>query len=63
MKDIDKDTLGEALARNTLDDIPQPKSDAREIVGLVKSSGRIISFPTEQPFPKRKASPSQKTAK
>ena len=41
MKDIDKDTLSEALARNTLDDIPQPKSDAKEIVGLVKSSGRI----------------------
>ena len=40
MKDIDKDTLGEALARNTLDDIPQPKSDAKEIVGLVKSSGQ-----------------------
>ena len=40
MKDIDKDTLGEALARNTLDDIPQPKSDAKEIVGLTKSSGR-----------------------
>ena len=32
MKDIDKDTLGEALARNTLDDIPQPKSDAKEII-------------------------------
>ena len=44
MKDIDKDTLGEALARNTLDDIPQPKSDAKEIVGLVKSSGRINGY-------------------
>lgn len=44
MKDIDKDTLGEALARNTLDDIPQAKSDAKEIVGLVKSSGRITGY-------------------
>lgn len=44
MKDIDKDTLSEALARNTLDDIPQPKSDAKEIVGLVKSSGRINGY-------------------
>lgn len=44
MKDMDKDTLGEALARNTLDDIPQTKSDAKEIVGLVKSSGRITGY-------------------
>ncbi len=39
-----KGTLGEALARNALDDIPQPKSDAKEIVGLVKSSGRITGY-------------------
>lgn len=44
MKDIDKDTLTEALARNTLDDIPTPKSDAKEIVGLVKSSGRVTGY-------------------
>lgn len=44
IKNIDKDTLTEALARNTLDDIPQPKSDAKEIVGLVKSSGRINGY-------------------
>lgn len=44
MKDIDKDTLGEALAKNTLDDIPTPKSDAKEIVGLVKSSGRVTGY-------------------
>lgn len=44
MKDMDKDTLGEALARNTLDDIPQAKGDAREIVGLVKASGRITGY-------------------
>lgn len=44
MKDIDRNTLGEALAMNTLDDIPQPKSDAKEIVGLVKSSGKISGY-------------------
>lgn len=43
-KKADKETLGEALARNTLDDIPQAKSDAKEIVGLVKSSGRITGY-------------------
>ena len=44
MKDIDKDTLSEALAKNTLDEIPEPKSDAKEIVGLVKSSGRVTGY-------------------
>lgn len=44
MKDLDKTTLGEALAMNTLDDIPHPKNDAKEIVGLVKSSGKITGY-------------------
>ena len=44
MRNIDKDTLTEALARNTLDEIPQPKSDAKEIVGLVKNNGRINGY-------------------
>lgn len=44
MQDIDKDILDEALARNTLDEIPHAKSDAKEIVGLVKSSGRITGY-------------------
>lgn len=44
MKNIDKATLGEALATNTLDDIPEAKSDAKEIVGLVKSSGRVTGY-------------------
>lgn len=30
-----------ALARIALDSIPTPKDDAKDIVGLVKSSGRI----------------------
>lgn len=44
MKNTDKDTLGEALARNTLDEIPQTKNNAKEIVGLVKHSGRIAGY-------------------
>lgn len=44
MKDTKKTSLDEALARNTLDDIPKAKSDAKEIVGLTKSSGRITGY-------------------
>ncbi len=44
MKNIDKNLLDETLARNTLDDIPTPKNDAKEIVGLAKSSGRITGY-------------------
>lgn len=40
----EKRTLSEDLARNTLDDIPQAKEDAKDIVGLVKSSGRITGY-------------------
>ena len=36
--------LTAALAQNTLDEIPQPKSDAKEIVGLVKHSGKIDGY-------------------
>ena len=36
--------MDETLARNTLDDIPTPKNDAKEIVGLTKSSGRITGY-------------------
>lgn len=44
MKDFDKNTFSEALARNTLDDIPSPKSNAREITRLVKNSGRVTGY-------------------
>lgn len=44
MKNTEKDTLNDALARNTLDDIPSPKSNAKEITGLVKSSGRVTGY-------------------
>lgn len=44
MKNTDKNIHGEALAKNTLDEIPKAKSDAKEIIGLVKSSGRITGY-------------------
>ena len=40
----DKKDFGSQLAYAALDDIPTPKSDAKEIVGLVKSSGRITGY-------------------
>lgn len=39
----DKD-FSASLAKNTLDDIPNPKNDAKDIVGLVKSSGKITGY-------------------
>lgn len=40
-----KDTgFSSALAKNTLDDIPSPRSDAKEIVGLVKHSGKTEGY-------------------
>ncbi len=36
--------LDSSLAKNTLDEIPETKSDAKDIVGLVKSSGRITGY-------------------
>ena len=45
MNDKFNDTeLSSALAKNTLDQIPSPKSDAREIVGLVKHGGKIAGY-------------------
>ncbi len=35
---------GSELAYAALDNIPTPKTDAKEIVGLVKSSGRITGY-------------------
>lgn len=37
-------SLGTELARNALDEIPDAKSDAKDIVGLVKSSGRVTGY-------------------
>lgn len=35
---------GNDFVKNTLDEIPQPKSDAKEIVGLVKESGKVTGY-------------------
>lgn len=40
----DKKTVGAELAYAALDDIPTPKADAKEIVGLVKQRGRISGY-------------------
>lgn len=36
--------LKSALAINALDEIPQPNSNAKDIVGLVKSSGKVTGY-------------------
>lgn len=41
---MDKSDFTASLAMNTLDDIPQPSSDAKDIVGLVKSSGKVTGY-------------------
>ncbi len=35
---------GEILVKNTLDEIPQPRPDAKQIVGLVKEKGRVTGY-------------------
>lgn len=40
----DKKDLGTQLAYAALDDVPQAKTDAKAIVGLVKSGGRITGY-------------------
>ena len=40
----EKKELGAQLAYAALDEVPTPKSDAKEIVGLVKESGRISGY-------------------
>ena len=37
-------SLGSQLAKASLDQIPTPNANAKEIVGLVKSSGRISGY-------------------
>ncbi len=36
--------LGSELAYNALDEVPQPKADAKEITGLLKSGGKISGY-------------------
>ena len=40
----DKKELGAELAYASLDEIPQPKPDAKTIVGTIKSRGRITGY-------------------
>ena len=40
----DKKDLGAQLAYAALDEVPTAKADAKEIVGLVKSSGRVSGY-------------------
>ena len=40
----DKTEIGTLLPYAALDEVPNPKSDAKEIVGLVKSGGRISGY-------------------
>ncbi len=41
---VDKKELGSQLAYAALDEIPNTNADAKEIVGLVKSSGKITGY-------------------
>lgn len=36
--------LGTELAYNVLDEVPQPKANAMEITGLLKSGGKITGY-------------------
>jgi len=40
----DKKEIGAKLAYAALDEVPNPKANAKEIVGLVKNSGRITGY-------------------
>ncbi len=37
-------SLGSMLAMSSLDDIPQPSSNAKDIVGLVKTGGKVTGY-------------------
>ncbi|MBO5372810.1 MAG: DUF3892 domain-containing protein [Lachnospiraceae bacterium] len=39
-----EENTGISFAANTLDDIPQPKADAKEIIGLVKKGSKITGY-------------------
>lgn len=42
--DYDNNTFAAKLAYAALDEIPDPKADAKEIVGLAKSGGKITGY-------------------
>lgn len=39
-----KEKTGISFAANTLDEIPTPLADAKEIIGLVKKGGKITGY-------------------
>ena len=41
---MNNNQFGQELVKQTLDQIPQTKDNARQIVGLVKQSGRITGY-------------------
>ena len=41
---MDRDEFTASLAKNTLDDIPSPKSNAKDIVALVKDGGQVSGY-------------------
>ena len=41
---MDNNNFGQELAKQTLDQIPQANSNAKQIVGLVKEGGRITGY-------------------
>ena len=41
---IDKENTGISFAANTLDDIPTPSKNAKNITGLVKKGGKIVGY-------------------
>lgn len=40
----ENNNLGSELAYNALDEVPQPKADAKEITGLLKSGSKITGY-------------------
>lgn len=44
MDDNQTQTNAQALPMKALDDIPTPKADAKEIVALVKTSGKVTGY-------------------
>jgi len=42
--DSNKKERGAELAYAALDEVPQPKSDAKEITGLLKTGGKITGY-------------------
>ncbi len=40
----EKQNMGAELAYAALDEVPQPKSDAKEITGLLKTGGKITGY-------------------